>query len=139
MPFYFKLENSSLLINLDLILLYLTIQSIFIERHKLILLGFLIGFLIDIDIEQKLIGLNSFIIPIGCYFLGFIRIHKNNWNFNIKIFYLLSIYCIMFFNKFLFYGYGFNFYDFLSIIINSSFIIIILLSINRFYYKGKLI
>ena len=74
MPFYYKISNSSVLINLDLIILFLTIQSITMKRYQLIMLGLLLGFLIDLDLEQNLIGLNSFFFSLFCYFLGFIKI-----------------------------------------------------------------
>ena len=139
MPFYFKLSNSSLLINLDLLILFLSIQSIILKRYQLIILGLCLGFLIDIDFEQNLIGVNSFFFPLFCYFLGFIKIHANNWTFKIKILYLFIIYCIMFFNKFIFYGYQFNFHDFVSISINSILIILVFLSITRVYYKSRVV
>ena len=139
LPFYYKISNSSVLINLDLIILFLTIQSINMKRYQLIILGLFIGFLIDIDLEQNLIGLNSFFFPLFCYFLGFIKIHSDNWTFKIKVWYLFCIYFLMFFNKFIFYGYQFNFYDFISIGLNSSIIILVFLSINRLYYKRRVI
>ena len=139
MPFYFKFPNSSLLINLDLLVLFLTIQSFFIKRYQLIILGLFLGFLIDIDLEQKLLGFNSFFIPFFCYFLGFIKIHSNNWTFKIKIAYLFVIYFVMFLNKIIFYSYQFNFHDFISISINSIMIILVLLSIDKLYYKGRII
>ena len=99
----------------------------------------LLGFLIDIDLEQKLLGFNSFFIPLFCYFLGFIKIHSNNWTFKIKIAYLFVIYFVMFLNKIIFYSYQFNFHDFISISINSIMIILVLLSIDKLYYKGRII
>ena len=54
-PFYFKFSNSSLLISLDLLIVFLTIQSLIIKRYQLVFLGLLLGFLIDIDLEDKLI------------------------------------------------------------------------------------
>ena len=89
MPFSFKLFNSSYSINLDFFYLYLLIQSFFLQRYQLIFLGFFIGFLIDIDIETSHLGLNSFFIPITCYFLALIRLNANNWTFYFKIIYFL--------------------------------------------------
>ncbi len=139
MPFYYKISNSSVLINLDLIILFLTIQSITMKRYQLIMLGLLLGFLIDLDLEQNLIGLNSFFFSLFCYFLGLIKIHADNWTFKIKIMYLFSIYFLMFFNKFIFYSYQFNFYDFISISINSCLVLLVFLSVDRFYYKKRVI
>ena len=65
------------------------IQSFIIDRFKLIFLGFFIGFLIDIDNEISLIGVNSFLMPISCYFLGFVRLNSSNWETHTKIIYIV--------------------------------------------------
>ena len=82
MPFSYTMKGSSLSLSIDLFLLYILIQSLLLTRPLLILLGLFLGFLIDIDLESNLIGINSFLIPILCYFLGFLKLNSNNWNFN---------------------------------------------------------
>ena len=139
MPFSYKLYNSSIFIKLDVFLLFLLVQVFIVPRFKLIVIGFLVGFLIDIDIESNLVGINSFLISIVCYLLGFLRFNSSNWDLNIKIAYsmiVLSIYSIL---KFLFYGWSMGFLDIISIIINSGLVLIVFLSINKFYYKGRLV
>ena len=133
MPFYYKKYRG------EVITTAITIQSMTMKSYQLIILGLFIGFLIDIDLEQNLIGLNSFFFPLFCYFLGFIKIHSDNWTFKIKVSYLFCIYFLVFFNKFIFYGYQFNFYDFISIGLNSSIIILVFLSIDRLYYKRRVV
>ena len=99
----------------------------------------LFNFLIDIDLDPNLIGINSFLTPIICYFLGFLKLNLNNWELRIKIIYLIIILIIYSSTKFLFYGWTITFFDVISIIINSLLVLFVLLSINRYYYKGKLI
>ena len=139
MPFNYKIYNSSVFIKLDVFLLFLLIHSFIFSRFKLVIVGFLLGFLIDIDIESNLIGINSFLIPIACYFLGFLKFNLNNWDLNIKAMYamvVINIYSIL---KIFFYGWHLSFFDIVSIVINSILIIAIFLSVNKLYYKGRLI
>ena len=139
MPFSYKIYGSSISVKLDLFLVFLLVQSFIIERFKLIILGFLIGFLIDMDLESNLIGINSFLIPIVCYFLGFLKFNSNNWDISIKAGYSTIIMIIYSILKFFFYGWGISFFDIVSIIINSFLVLVVLFSINRYYYKGRLI
>ena len=138
MPFSYKIYDSSIFIKLDVFLLFLLIQAFIVARFKLIIIGFLIGFLIDIDIESNLVGINSFLMPIVSYFLGFLKLNSSNWDLKIKIIYSMIIIFMLSIFKFLFYGWFISFFDIVSIIINSGLILIVFLSINRFYYKGKL-
>ena len=139
MPFNYKIYNSSIFIKLDVFLLFLLIHSFIFSRFKLVIVGFLLGFLIDIDIESNLIGINSFLIPIACYFLGFLKFNLNNWDLNIKVMYSMFIIIIYSIIKFFFYGWDIGVFDIVSIIINSILIIAIFLSVNKLYYKGRLI
>jgi len=139
MPFTYKIYNSSVFIKLDVFLLFLLVQSFVISRFRLIITGIMIGFLIDIDIESNLLGINSFLIPLLCYFLGFLKFNLNNWDLNIKVTYSILIMAAYSIVKFLFYGWHINFPDIFSIILNSILVTIVLLSINKFYYKGRLI
>ena len=139
MPFSYKIGESSIFVKLDLFLLFLLIQSLLIKRFQLLVVGFFLGFFIDLDLESNLIGINSFLIPIMCYFLGFLKFNSNNWEFRIKIIYLLFVLIVYSSIKFLFYGWGINFFDIISIIINSVLVALVFLSIDRYYYKGRLI
>ena len=138
MPFSYKIYNSSIFIKLDIFLLFLLIQAFVVLRFKLILIGFLMGFFIDMDMESNLIGVNSFLMPIVCYFLGFLKLNSSNWDLKIKIIYSMIILFMLSIIKFLFYGWTISFVDIISIMINSGLILIAFLSIDRFYYKGKL-
>ena len=138
MPFSYKIYNSSVFIKLDIFLLFLLVSAFITSRFYLILIGFLIGFLIDMDIESNLIGINSFLIPIVCYYLGFLKLNSSNWDLRIKTVYSMIILILCSIFKFFFYGWSMTFFDILSIIINSGLILIVFLSINRFYYKGEL-
>ena len=135
MPFSYTLKGASLSLSVDLFLLYILIQSLVLRRFILILLGLFIGFLIDIDLESNLIGINSFLMPILCYFLGFLKLNSNNWKLNIKIIYLVSNLIIFHFSKFLFYQWTLNFPSLISVIINSLLILIALLSINKYFIR----
>ena len=63
MPFVYMLPNSSISIMLDLFYLYLIIQSLFRNQSEMVCLGFLMGFLFDLDNELTFIGLNSLLMP----------------------------------------------------------------------------
>ena len=91
MPFSYSIKNSNVNISLDLFFFYLLVQSFIIDRFKLIVLGFLIGFFIDIDNEISLIGVNSFLMPISCYFLGFVRLNSSNWETHKKLIYIIFV------------------------------------------------
>jgi len=137
MPFSYSFKGSNIHIALDLFFLYLLVQSFILDRFKLILLGFLIGFLMDIDNEISLIGVNSFLIPISCYFLGFVRLNSSNWEMPTKIIYIIFVLVISYSIKGFFYQWAII-PNIVSIIINSMLIILAFLSINQFYYKKQL-
>ena len=139
MPFSYKIYDSSIFLKLDLFLVFLFIQSFIIKRFKLILLGFLIGFLNDMDLESNLVGINSFLIPILCYFLSFLKFNSSNWDINIKLAYSSIIIIVYSLSKFFFYGWSIGFFDIISIIINSIIVLVVVFSIDRYYYKGRLI
>ena len=139
MPFSYKLANSSIFLKLDFFLIYIIIQALIWNRFDIILFGFIIGFLMDLDMESNLIGLNSFFIPIVSYFLGFLKLNSSNWNIKFKFIYLSIIVFIYFCFKFIFYQWHLNFLDFISIIMNSILVIGCFISINKYFYKNKLI
>ena len=137
MPFSYSLKASNINIALDLFFLYLLVQSFIIDRFKLIFLGFFIGFLIDIDNEISLIGVNSFLMPISCYFLGFVRLNSSNWEIHTKIIYIIFVLAISYSIKGFFYQWAII-PNIIPIILNSILIVFTFLSINRFYYKKQL-
>ena len=138
-PFSFLIFNSSVRISLDLLMLYFLIQSHFLSRSGLVFLGCFLGYLLDLDLENSLVGINCFFMSIAGYFLGLVKINSSNWGDVIKYGYIYLICLIVSINKYLFYNYQISFSDFISVIINSLIIMITLMIVNRFYYKGKLI
>ena len=137
MPFSYLLKGSDIYIALDLFFLYILIQSFMINRVQLIFLGFLIGFLMDIDNEGSLIGVNSFLMPISCYFLGFVRLNSSNWETYIKVIYITIVLIISYSIKGFFYQWSIIL-NIVPITINSVLISSVFLSINQFYYKKQL-
>ena len=138
-PFSFSIFNSSVTINLDLLMLYLVIQSFFLSSTWIIFLGCFLGYLLDLDLETSLVGANCFFLSIAGYLLSLLKINANNWADIIKYLYVWLICFIIFINKYLFYSYQISFFDFISLAINSSIIVITLAIINRFYYKRELV
>ena len=138
MPFSYLLKGSDIYMALDLFFLYLLIQSFIITRVQLIFLGFLIGFLMDIDNEISFIGVNSFLLPISCYFLGFVRLNSSNWEMYTKIMYISFVLIMSYTIKSFFYQWAIT-PNLIPIIVNSALIIFSFLSINQFYYKKQLI
>ena len=138
MPFSYIVQSSNISLSLDLFFLYLIIQSILLSRVKLIFIGFLIGFFMDIDGEGSFIGINSFLIPAMCYFLGFLKLNSNNWDLYTKIVYLVVVCVLSYTAKVLFYQWDLL-ANIIPIVINSIIIIMAFLSINVFYYKRQLI
>ena len=53
MPFSYTVKNSNMSLALDLFFLYLLIQSLLLSRTKLIFIGLLIGFFMDIVSPEK--------------------------------------------------------------------------------------
>ena len=139
MPFTYKIYNSSVFIKLDVFLLFLLVQSFIVSRFRLIITGIMTGFLIDIDIESNLLGINSFLIPLLCYFLGFLKFNLNNWDLRIKAIYSIIVMIFYSILKVLFYGWAIGFFDIISIIINAILVFIVFLSIDKYYYRGRLI
>ena len=137
MPFSYMLPNSSISIMLDLFYLYLIIQSLIRNQIEMVCLGFLMGFLFDLDNELTFIGLNSLLMPISCYCLSFLRLNSSNWNFYVKIIYILAILIISYSIKSIFYQWSLIPHV-VPIIINSLLVIVTFLSINKYYYKNQL-
>tara|TARA_A100001037_G_scaffold172305_1_gene154760 strand:- start:196 stop:480 length:285 start_codon:yes stop_codon:yes gene_type:complete len=92
----------------------------------------------DIDGEGSFIGINSFLIPAMCYFLGFLKLNSNNWDLYAKIVYLVVVCVLSYTAKVLFYQWDLL-ANIIPIVINSIIIIMAFLSINVFYYKRQLI
>ena len=138
MPFSYTVKNSNMSLALDLFFLYLLIQSLLLSRTKLIFIGLLIGFFMDIDGEASFIGINSFLIPIMCYFLGFLKLNSNNWDIYTKIIYLVTIFTLVYSAKVLFYQW-YILPNLIPVIVNPIIILAAFLSINIFYYKKQLI
>ena len=138
-PFSFWLPGSSVKISLDFLILFFIIQSFVITRFQLIFLGLFLGYLIDLDLETSLVGINSLFLSIAGYFFGLAKINSNNWSNIIKYIYITFICSIIFVNKYIFYQYTFSLIDFISILSNSFLILFTLILIDRFYYKGRLI
>ena len=139
MPFNYKIYDSSIFVKLDLFMLFLLFQSFIDTRFKLILIGFLIGFLNDVDLESNFLGINSFLNPILCYFLGFLRLNSSNWDLNFKAIYCMALMITYAVIKFSLYDWGMNFFDVISIVFNAVLVLFTILSIDRYYYKGRLI
>ena len=137
MPFSYMLPNSSVSIVLDLFYLYLIIQSLIRKRIEIVCLGFLIGFFFDLDNESTFMGLNSFLVPIICYCFSFLRLNSSNWNFYVKIMYILVILIISYSIKSIFYQWSLIPHV-IPIILNSLLVLITFLSINKYYYKNQL-
>ena len=137
MPFSYHFKGSDISIALDLFFLYLLVQSFMINRFQLIFLGFLIGFLMDLDSEVSLIGVNSFLMPISCYFLGFVKLNSSNWEKYTKITYIIFVLVVSYAIKGFFYQWSII-PNIIPIIINSTFVMLALLSINQFYYQKQL-
>ena len=138
-PFYFSLFDSSIKINLDLLMLYFVIQSCFLSQTRLVFFGCFLGYLFDLDLEPSLIGINCFFMSITGYLLGLVKINSSNWVDFIKYAYIYLICFIVSINKYLFYQYHIIFSDLLSVIINCFLILVTLMIVNRLYYKGKLV
>ena len=138
MPFSYTVKNSNMSLALDLFFLYLLIQSLLLSRTKLIFIGLLIGFFMDIDGEASFIGINSFLRPIMCYFLGFLKLNSNNWDIYTKIIYLVTIFTLVYSAKVLFYQW-YILPNLLPVIVNPIIILAAFLSINIFYYRKQLI
>ncbi len=136
-PFSFTFLGSSVLISLDILMLYFVVQSFYISRPKLILLGCFLGFLIDLDLESSLIGVNCFFMSIAAYFLSLVKINSSNWTGLIKYSYTFMICLILYINKYLFYSYKISFADFGVALINCSIILGTLIIIHNFYLRGK--
>lgn len=120
-------------------MLYFIVQSFFLSGVGTIILGCFLGYLIDLDLETSLVGVNCFFLSVGGYLLGLVKINSSNWTDTVKYLYVWFICLILFINKYLFYNYQFNFSDFISIAINSLIVTVTLIVVNRFYYKGKLV
>ena len=91
----------------------------------------------DIDNEISFIGVNSFLLPISCYFLGFVRLNSSNWEMYTKIMYISFVLIISYAIKSFFYQWAIT-PNLVPIIVNSALIIFSFLSINQFYYKKQL-
>ncbi len=138
-PFSFFLLGSSIAINLDFLMLYFIFQSYFMSRSQLIFLGCFLGFLIDLDLETSLIGVNSFFMSIAAYFLSLVKINSSNWKNLIKYTFIYLICVTVYINKYIFYNYQIGFFDLISCLINSLIILITLLMVNYFYSKEKIL
>ena len=138
-PFSFSFLDSTVRISLDFLMLYFIVQSFFLSGVGTIILGCFLGYLIDLDLETSLVGVNCFFLSVGGYLLGLVKINSSNWTDTVKYLYVWFICLILFINKYLFYNYQFNFSDFISIAINSLIVTVTLIVVNRFYYKGKLV
>ena len=94
-------------------------------------------FFMDLDNEVSLIGVNSFLMPISCYFLGFVRLNSSNWETYTKLIYIIFVLIISYSIKGFFYQWAIV-PNIVPFIVNSMLIILAFLSVNQFYYKKKL-
>ena len=137
MPFSYNFFDSDISVSLNVFLLYIVLQSFTIERNKLIFIGFFIGLMTDLDLEGSSLGLNCFLFPLICFFLGFIKLNSNNWQLRFKIVYMFTIILFSNFIKSFFYEWTLI-QNFLPIFINSLIILGVFLSYNYFLDKNFL-
>ena len=138
-PFSFTILGSPVLISLDILMLYFVVQSFYLSRPKLIFLGCFLGFLIDLDLESSLIGINCFFMSIAAYFLSLVKINSSNWTDFIKYSFIFLICIILHINKYLFYNYELSFSNLGVGLINCLIILGTLIVLNKVYFKGKLV
>ncbi|MAV64459.1 MAG: hypothetical protein CMG00_04625 [Candidatus Marinimicrobia bacterium] len=138
MPLGFSLVESSYTIGVDFFYLYLLIQSFFLKRYQLILLGSLLGFLMDLDLDSNYLGFNTLFTPIFCYFVALIKMNASNWTQHFQLIYMLTVLFFSFLNKYLYFKYSLAFFDLLCIFINSVIVVVIFIFLNKYFYNKKL-
>ena len=119
----------------DLILIYLVYLSLLYERYHVIIIGFVFGLFQDLISQSNLIGLFSFSKTIAGFMLGILSKYDRVWNNKIKLGYLFLIFqihyifaCYMMFDRSL----SSIAFTFKSSILESIFMLILLLVVNRF-------
>ena len=88
--------NSSLSINLDILLIYLTYLSFTYELYIIIIFAFFSGLFQDFIINIQTIGSLSLIKSLSVYFIGSIKKYNFLWSKNIKMIYIYIIYFMHF-------------------------------------------
>jgi len=134
MPFAFDFFDSDISISIDAILVYVLFQSFSINRNRLIFIGFVLGIMMDLDLEGSSLGLNCFLMPIICYLFGFVKLNSNNWEFRFKLVYIFTIIFSFSILKSFFYQWDLI-HNLLPMAINTFVIMSVFLSMNYFLYK----
>ena len=129
--------SSSLSINFDILLIYLTCLVLIFKLHQIIYFAFIIGLLQDLVINIDMIGILSMIKLLSVYFIGFINKYKFVWNNKIKLGYLFIIY----FFHFMIYYYilidNNNYLIFVLSILQAISCLTIFLLIQRTFLKNR--
>ena len=127
--------SSDIMLFPDLILIYLVYLSFIYERYQVIIIGFILGLFQDFISQSNLIGLFAFSKTIAGFMLGLLSKYNRVWNNKIKIGYLFFTFqihylfaCYMMFDR----NISSIAFTFKSSILESIFMLILLLVVNRF-------
>ena len=127
--------SSDIMLFPDLILIYLVYLSLFYERYHVIIIGFILGLFQDLISQSSLIGLFAFSKTIAGFMLGLLSKYDRVWNNKIKLGYLFFTFqihyifaCYMMFDR----NFSSMAFTFKSSILESMFMFILLLVVNRF-------
>ena len=127
--------SSDIMLFPDLILIYLVYLSFFYERYHVIIIGFILGLFQDLISQSSLIGLFAFSKTIAGFMLGLLSKYDRVWNNKIKLGYLFFTFqihyifaCYMMFDR----NFSSMAFTFKSSILESMFMFILLLVVNRF-------
>ena len=126
-------------ITIDFFLVCLTVMVFLNRTYQMIFFAFLLGLFQDFVVLFEMIGTYAFIKSLSVFCIGYSKQFNHLWTRNVKMFYIFLIYF-------------FHFLIHLSIMINYSYLVIILGAllqaficfilfyfIERFFYNTKLI
>ena len=124
-------------INLDLVLVFLTVLVFLKNSYKIIIIGFFYGLIQDIIMSVDQLGVFSFIKSTTVFLLLYIREYDTIWDKKIKFLYIFLIYFIHFA---LYYSIIYNEFYFIILSMSlfqtvSTFILFILF--DRLFIKIK--
>ena len=124
-------------INLDLVLIFLTVLVFLKNSYKVIILAFIYGLVQDMVMSVDQLGVFSFIKSTTAFLLLYVRKYDTIWDKKMKFLYVFLIY----FLHFLVY-YSIIYNDFYFIIFSISFFqsvstFILFILANRFFIKIK--
>ena len=124
----------------DFLLIYMTYLSVVHKSYIIIVSGFLLGLFQDITTQVNLLGVFAFSKSLSGYLLTYYSDYNKIWNKSLKIIFLLAVYFFHFsLSSYLMFDRAVTplSYIFLSSLMQSSILVIVLLVINKFILIDK--